>query len=440
MHNDILKIIASKTDFKDETIKKANEEKQKQENSSINKFMTYVSEKINLNSSFQNDRLNQSVMQETKNSGRRTIEETKKPSATSNFFSSLIYKPDTKIDPSKESPVRKDLSRQNSKDSLNSQSQILSPNKLRHKSESVKDLFGQNSSLGTLFSPTKLKKPNLADSFVMEIKMENNNVIIENSHETDVSKIASKNLVLESLNDDSQNMESFNYNALNSSFQNGVMIKPVRKSTFTGMMKLLEGFDKAFIDFTRNYICFMQISNEKNKPLIRGTTIQGDFHGPGEIFHTNGVLKYKGDFRYGGPHGSTCITYHSNNMVSYMGEMINGYITGLGMIFSKTGKVISEGNYIDGKLTNKNCTLYYSNGIKKYEGSMIGDLYSGKGIEFCPNGKIRYSGYFKNGLFHTEVGNKIDECSYEYYESGHIKYIGYFENGQYSGENGKLYH
>ena len=65
-------------------------------------------------------------------------------------------------------------------------------------------------------------------------------------------------------------------------------VKPVRKSTFTGMMKILEGIDKSLIELHKQQICFMQVMNENNFVYYRGSTVKGDFHGIGEIFHANG--------------------------------------------------------------------------------------------------------------------------------------------------------
>jgi antitoxin component YwqK of YwqJK toxin-antitoxin module len=208
--------------------------------------------------------------------------------------------------------------------------------------------------------------------------------------------------------------------------------KPAKKSTFDGMMKILEGVDKNLIDLDRNPICFMQVWHKNDHTYYRGCTVEGSFHGLGEIFHTNGQLRYRGDFRYGGPHGKTCTVYHSNGRICYMGRMIDGEMTGAGILYDMSGRVKTEGSYLMGKLDGKDCRVYFSNGVKMFEGGVVSGVWSGSGVEYWPNGQVKLEGGWIDGKMETNVG-------VEYYENGNVKYKGKFSDGVYIGE-GVLYH
>lgn len=208
--------------------------------------------------------------------------------------------------------------------------------------------------------------------------------------------------------------------------------KLYRKSTFTGLQKLLILKKIEFFSIIPNPICFMEVRHQNNTLYYRGGTLEGEFHGIGELYHPNGALKYKGKMRYGGPTGKACTLYHPNGLVCYLGEMIDGNIIGRGVMFDYAGFVESEGQYYNGQLHGIKCQQYYGNGELKYKGSFSYGEYRGEGTQYYSNGEIKFRGHYKNSLLDCTKGE-------EYHENGKQKYFGKYIEGNYDGK-GELFH
>ena len=150
--------------------------------------------------------------------------------------------------------------------------------------------------------------------------------------------------------------------------------------------------------------------------------------GFGKIFHTNGQVKYEGQFQGGKFHGKGLSFFQSGNL-RYEGCFENGQPKGEGKLYHKDGKTLFIEGEFNGKFLNGKGKMYQKEDT--YEGEFINGLYHGFGIL---NGTDRegirytYEGQFQGGKFH---GNGILK------KKGKLFYDGVFQNNFYS--FGKLF-
>jgi len=162
--------------------------------------------------------------------------------------------------------------------------------------------------------------------------------------------------------------------------------------------------------------------------LYEGEFSKGKSNGKGKVYHSNGQIKFEGEYFNGKKWNGK--GYDNYNNVIY--ELKNG--KGIVKKYKGTIDRLSfEGEYKNGK-KNGICKEYYiHNGILKFEGMYENGKISGKGKEYDIYGNLNFEGEY---LYNFKLKGK------EFYK-GKLEYEGdYLYNKKYNGkgydENGNI--
>ena len=147
-----------------------------------------------------------------------------------------------------------------------------------------------------------------------------------------------------------------------------------------------------------------------DKLIYEGEYLNGERHGKGKAYYSDGTLSFEGEYLYGKKNGKGKV-YHSNGKLEFEGEYINGLKNGKGKEYDYNGKLSFEGEYVNGRewigtKYNEDGNVIYKinndiNGIGKeydtdcslmFEGEYLNGQRNGKGKVYDYNGKIRFEG------------------------------------------------
>lgn len=165
-----------------------------------------------------------------------------------------------------------------------------------------------------------------------------------------------------------------------------------------------------------------------------GSIIHGVKQGYGYLYNLNGKLKYKGQFKQGGPHNDTAILYNQNGQIEFKGIIKNGKKTGFGTLFWENGTLQYQGKFINDDIEGEKCTIFNDNGGHiLYQGKMVKGMYEGHGVLFHENGTVMYEGDFNK----NKMQSPLTEITIKH-DNDKVEYEGFINNGLYEGY-GKLY-
>jgi len=125
----------------------------------------------------------------------------------------------------------------------------------------------------------------------------------------------------------------------------------------------------------------------------RGHLQGGVPHGLGKLYRENGDFHFVGEFKDGKPHGQG--KYYYSNGDTYEGIIINGKRNGYGRYFSNNW--IYQAIFIDNRI-DKVGQIYRDN-ILYYAGEIRNDKPHGFGTKYNTNNTVKYRGMFFDGKF-----------------------------------------
>ena len=247
--------------------------------------------------------------------------------------------------------------------------------------------------------------------------------------------------------------------------------------TFKDGKKNGEGIEYVYNNIDNT--CIRMIATWKDNTLKHGEISQysedfvlirkmykGDFnedkqyHGSGVIFHSNGKIKYEGEFQNNNMEGKGKL-YFDNGQIKYKGRFTdNEFHDQYGVLYNDMNQVIYEGAFENGKRCGTGTEFIYQSMTKtiKYKGIWKNDMYHGKGNlktnEFVYTGEFVegkfngygiieyiikeavYKGFFKDGLKHgkgkfTTFGNYSIEYEGDWVDDKKEGYGLYRKYGMY---------
>ena len=128
-----------------------------------------------------------------------------------------------------------------------------------------------------------------------------------------------------------------------------------------------------------------------------GKINNGKWDGPFVIYHQNGQLSAKGDYKKGEPEGPW-VTYYSNGQLWLKGTYQNGDQEGPWVEYHKNGQLSYKGDYKNGQ-KNGSWVNYWSNGQLFFKGDYKNYKREGRWVGYYKDGTIKkeWTGTFKNG-------------------------------------------
>ena len=137
---------------------------------------------------------------------------------------------------------------------------------------------------------------------------------------------------------------------------------------------------------------------------FEGEYLNGEKHGKGKEYYSDGKLKFEGFYKYGKKwDGKTYeqYTFVNNNQVY---DLIDGKGHFKESIFADHN---FEGEFLNGERNGIGKEYDYSNGSLEYEGEYLNGKKNGKGKEFTINKKLKFEGEYLDGERHG-LGKEYD--------------------------------
>ena len=85
-----------------------------------------------------------------------------------------------------------------------------------------------------------------------------------------------------------------------------------------------------------------------DKLIYEGEYLNGERHGKGKVYYSDGKLNFEGEYLNGKKNGKGKV-YHTNGKLSFEGEYVNGKRNGKGKEYDYNGKLSFEGEYVNNR-------------------------------------------------------------------------------------------
>ena len=172
----------------------------------------------------------------------------------------------------------------------------------------------------------------------------------------------------------------------NKNLQNIISIDIENYKRKSGKLKLLEKNGKG-----KEYLLY------GTKELIfEGEYLNGLRHGKGQVYFTNGNIRYIGEYLKGKFNGYIK-EYTLRGHLLFEGEYLNGKRNGKGKKYDKNfGCLLFEGEYLNGKRNGQGKEYDRYDGRLRFEGEYLNGKRNGNGTFFNKIG-ISYIGKYKDG-------------------------------------------
>ena len=151
-----------------------------------------------------------------------------------------------------------------------------------------------------------------------------------------------------------------------------------------------------------------ELTEPPDGPLYEGETRDGQPHGRGTLFWSEGCKRYEGEWQNGRRHGRGS-AFLSDGFKVYEGEWRDNLKHGRGTYTWPDGDR-HEGEWQAGRYHGQG-TLYRPDGTVTYEGEWRDGARNGRGTAYRPNGTVLFEGECGDTLLVELFGEELDQLS-----------------------------
>lgn len=189
-----------------------------------------------------------------------------------------------------------------------------------------------------------------------------------------------------------------------------------------------------------------------NRDRYEGDFVNGQPHGQGKSFYSNGKVSYEGGYLRNNAHGKGR-EYSTNGNLLYSGDFAFNEYHGFGISYGENGAVLHSGYWYSGRMyvgqTKNNKpdgegALFYSNGAVLYRGQWLEGVPHGDGVEYESTKQAKVGTWFFGFRYEGSWKDMLPQGYGEMFDFHNDPvYFGTFHAGRFHGQgkrflNGKL--